>query len=109
MSHQTGLVTMMQQRNIPTDTAHIAIRDEKYEIYTADEYFDNHGSDHQMIRFSSTKKLSTQKKLHVLLLVLIWAFRFKSVPGVNECLKDAEFITSCVLDLLSDLDLESRS
>ena len=88
MSHKKGLVTMMHQRNIPTDIAHIAIWDEKYEIYTDDEYFDHHGSDH---------------------LVLIWAFRFKSVPGVNECVKDAEFITSCVLDLLSDLDLESRS
>ena len=47
MSHQTGLVTMMQQRNIPTYTAHITIWDEKYEIYTDDEYFDYHGFDHQ--------------------------------------------------------------
>ena len=47
MSHQTGLVTMMQQRNTPTYTAHIAIWDEKYEIYTDDEYFDNHGFGYQ--------------------------------------------------------------
>ena len=37
---------MMQQRNIPTDTAHIAVWDEKYEAYTEDEYFDYYRKRH---------------------------------------------------------------